>query len=456
MQNGATQYNYDSTPLTGYGIAPGAWSHIVVAIDTNQATATNRVKMYLNGTALSVSNSTAIPRFTNLPAFNLAYPHYIGAYLASSAYSDMYLAEVNFVNNQQLLPTAFGKTDPATGVWSPIAYAGTYGTNGFYLKFSNPAGLGTDYSGLSNSWTPNNFSTTAGPTYDSMIDSPTRYYDGTGYNVGNYATLNPNPIEQSYFYVKNGNLSFTTYSDATYIAATRCVGSTMQVSSGKWYWEVTVTSLDATAGALIGVGKTNVFAVGLPSVYKTTDFIWYRNDGQLVYGTASSFGASYTTGDIIGAALDLDSGTLSFYKNGTLQGTFSGIPAGFYVPMLAPNTAASTSTTFSINYGQSAFNYSIPSGCSTLNTFNLPVYAFTTSGTFTGVANYPGPFIYTNGYPLTVVINGNTVPAGNVSRTAMGFQVNAKNQALYNAVGTNTWSVTQATNFKYSLAQSTY
>ena len=117
--------------------------------------------------------------------------HNIGKLLAVPRnYFDGYLTEINFIDGQALTPSSFGSTNTTTGVWQPIKYTGTYGTNGFYLNFGNNAStttLGYDTSGNSNNWTTNNISLTAGSTYDSMTDVPTL----TSATVANYAVLNP-------------------------------------------------------------------------------------------------------------------------------------------------------------------------------------------------------------------------------------------------------------------------
>ena len=174
---------------------PAAWYHIVFALDTTQATASNRMKLYVNGV-----QQTSFLTYINYPALNSTFAinsaaaHNIGASNATSPF-DGYMTEINFVDGQALTPSSFGENNAVTGVWQPKKYAGTYGTNGFYLNFSDnsaatAATIGKDYSGNGNNWTPNNISVTAGVTYDSMIDVPTLYADG-GNGRGNYCVLNP-------------------------------------------------------------------------------------------------------------------------------------------------------------------------------------------------------------------------------------------------------------------------
>ena len=173
---------------------PSAWYQITVVLDTTQASASNRFKIYVNG-SLQVGSYTATPAQNLNTQINTASAHQIGVANTNvlNFYSDCYLAEVNFIDGQALIPSSFGAYNATTGVWQPARYTGSYGTNGFYLTFGNKTStttLGNDTSGNGNNWTTNNISLTAGSTYDSMLDSPTNYDDG-GNGVGNYAVLNP-------------------------------------------------------------------------------------------------------------------------------------------------------------------------------------------------------------------------------------------------------------------------
>ena len=151
---------------------PSAWYHIVLAVDTT-ASAGNRARLYVNGAQVSWTVSTDLTlNYTTW--VNSANTHQIAKDLTgASQYLDGYMAEVNFIDGQALTPSSFGVIAPATGVWSPKRYSGTYGTNGFYLPFSNGTStttLGYDSSGNGNNWTTNNISLTAGSTYDWMLD----------------------------------------------------------------------------------------------------------------------------------------------------------------------------------------------------------------------------------------------------------------------------------------------
>jgi hypothetical protein len=117
---------------------PAAWYHVVAVMNTTDATASNRMKLYVNGVQVTAFTTALYPTL-NLNAFiNTVSDHSIGNLLFGSRLNqfDGYVAEVNFVDGQALTPTSFGAFNPVTGVWQPSRYIGTYGTNGFYLPFN--------------------------------------------------------------------------------------------------------------------------------------------------------------------------------------------------------------------------------------------------------------------------------------------------------------------------------
>jgi hypothetical protein len=340
-----------------------SWYHIVVAVDTTQSTSTNRIKVYINGTQVT-SFSASYPNQNTDTYINSNVEQYVGARhngSAIDAFFSGYLTEINFIDGSALAPTSFGEFNTDTGVWQPKAYTGSYGTNGFYLNFSDNSGttsttLGKDSSGNGNNWTPNNFSVTAGAGNDSLVDSPTRYGTDTGAGGevrGNYATLNPLHNSTAAPYITNGNLDF---SEGTSLNV-GTVPSTIYVSSGKWYYEVTCTS----------VQTNNYF------LYFLTDdgAAGVRANASLV--NVSGTGFSYTTNDVLSIALDVDSNSFEAFKNGVSQGTFT-FSSSFSLisPAFAEGTSASGTTACSFNFGQRPFAYTAPSGFKALVTTNLP------------------------------------------------------------------------------------
>jgi hypothetical protein len=344
-----------------------AWYHIVIAIDTTQATAANRILMYINGVQVTAFTTATYPtqNYTFTRLNTSGYSANLGS-IGTGSFLSAYMTEVNFIDGQQLTPSSFGATSTTTGVWSPIQYTGTYGTNGFYLNFSDnsnttAATLGKDYSGNGNNWTPNNFSVTAGAGNDSVVDSPTQYgFDtGVGGTVrGNYCTLNP-LNKGTNASSSNGNL---TYSCGTNSAITGTFG----ITSGKWYWEVQNPTAKCVIGIVNSSATLNTY-IGL----NVNGWGYYGFNGQKFNNGGSAYGATFTTTDVIGIAFDADAGTLVFYKNNTSQGTaFTGLTSGPYFVAVSDDTTGGATGDF--NFGQRPFAYTAPSGFKALCTQNLP------------------------------------------------------------------------------------
>lgn len=369
-----------SVNLGGIGSAAGVISsavyrdvsaplHLLVAVDTTQATASNRIKIYVNGVQVTVFGSTNYPSQNFDPNLNKSGQSIIiGRHgnVAYSGYFSGYTADTRLIDGQALDPTSFGEFDANTGVWVPKAYTGTYGTNGFWLKFDDNSNntattLGKDSSGNGNNWTPNNFSVTAGVGNDSLVDSPTWYGTDTGAGGevrGNYATLNPLDAGTTGM-LSDGNLRYSLGGTTNY-----SVRATIAMTSGKWYAEWTFQS-----GTNSDVGIATA-AAPLNQYIGQNAFSWiYYNSGQkFTNGTGSAYGASYTTNDVIGIAFDADAGTLTFYKNGVSQGTaFTGLTSGPYF-----FAVGAYDCTGYFNFGQRPFAYTAPSGFKALCTQNLP------------------------------------------------------------------------------------
>jgi hypothetical protein len=355
--------------------------HIVLAVDTDNGTAGDRVRLYVNGVEVTAFDTDTQPSSGNLTFVNNTQAHNIGRDSGnpSNYYFDGYLTDINFIDGQALTPSSFGETNETTGVWSPIRYAGSYGTNGFYLKFSNnsdvtAATLGADYSGNGNNWTPSGspgFSVTAGAGNDSLVDTPTQYGTDTGAGGqvrGNYATFNPLNTQIAHVaFLENGNLTLNATSGVTpgtYVNSK----STLSASTFSNYCEMTVTARSNSNG-LIGIGVGNSVAniangVGAYIVYREGGTI-FQNPG----GTTLDTVASYTQGDVIG--MTIDATNVKFYKNNLLQGTYAhGFTGDYFVVGMAYNNGGTAVLDF--NFGQRPFAYTAPSGFKALVTTNLP------------------------------------------------------------------------------------
>lgn len=378
---------------------PSAWYHIMCVCDTTQATSTDRMKIYVNGSQVTSFTSNTPPALNYQSTFMTTGNNYIGCYNGSFYFFDGYMAETHHIDGQALTPSSFGQTSPTTGVWQPKKYAGTYGTNGFYLPFTNNSTtttLGNDFSGNGNNWTANNISLTAGATYDSMTDVPTL----TSATVANYCVLNPLDATSGTS-ITNGNLNVTTATDNFGLTK-----GTIWVSSGKWYWEITVNgTTSATLNADIGITNGTETYVGQVGGYGYAS----SSGSKVNSGVSEAYGASYTTNDIIGVAFDSTAGTITFYKNGVSQGqAYSGI-SGLFTPAVS-DLNVDRGTLYTANFGQRPFAYTPPTGFVALNTFNLPTP--TIGATASTQANkYFDATLYTGtGSALTVTNAGSMQP----------------------------------------------
>jgi hypothetical protein len=380
---------------------PSAWYHIVAVLDTTQATASDRAKLYVNGVQVTAFSATTNPTQNYDGVINYNDQHEIAAVVVSGSGSffDGYMAEVNFIDGVALTPSSFGTTD-AYGIWQPIPYTGAYGTNGFYLPFtdnsalttSSNVGLGKDFSGNGNYWVTNGISITAGSTYDSMKDVPTN----TNSNTANYSVLNPLDIPSN-ISVSNGNLEASISTTAVW----KTICNTISVSSGKWYAEFSTNNTVSMAGIIRSSWNANI----ADSRFWTDSLGYgYYSDTGAKYNnsTSTSYGAAYTTNDIIGVALDLDNGTLVFYKNGVSQGTaFTGLTGEFKFAVAiyySPQVAIA-------NFGQRPFSYTPPTGFLPLNTYNLPTPTILAGNKYMDATTYTG-----NGGTQTVVNAGGFQP----------------------------------------------
>jgi hypothetical protein len=293
------------------------------------------MRLYINGERVTSFSTETYPSLNQISVVNnSSYTMHISSIRGGADYFDGYMAEINHIDGQALPPTDFGEFDEDSGIWKPIQYTGTYGTNGFYLDFENSGSLGADQSGNGNNFTPTNLAST-----DQTTDTPTN----------NFATLNP--LFKSTCTLSEGNLKTvgTSSNDNENSSV-----STIAMPSGKWYCEVNVIN----AG-----GVPNLGILDLDSTQQGTDnhnnAFFYQSDGDKcsringVNNFNQAYGATYTAGDIISILYNADDGTITFFKNGTTQGeAFSGIDTSkSWVFFLSDNTGAGDNT-FIANFGQ--------------------------------------------------------------------------------------------------------
>jgi len=339
-----------------------AWYHFVLAMDTTQATASNRFKMYINGSQVTDTAQLTYPSQNLELGMNNNEQQYIGLKTSdnNNAFNG-YMADVYFIDGTQLTAASFGETDSTTGIWIPKTYSGSYGTNGYRLEFKNSGALGTDTSGNSNTWTVNNAGTGA-----QVVDTPS--------NV--FSTFNPlkeRPLE--------GPATFAQGALQASGTSKMAFSSIALPSSGKWYAEFKATA--GTSIAYVGLRDVDDFTVD-----GNSNRLFYRNDGQKDTGSGeSSYGNSWTTNDIISIAANVDDSEVTFYKNGTAQdgGTaisqncanqyfFVATGGGWSFQANFGNPSFSISSGNADANGYGNFEYAVPSGYYALCTANLNTY----------------------------------------------------------------------------------
>ena len=292
-----------------------AFYHIIWACDVTQSDNADRWKVYVNGNQVTLTGSPSISNADGVINRWSGFDNWIGgnARVQQSGnpanYSDVYFAEVVFIDGTQLDQNSFGEfdTDSPT-IWKPKDVSGlTFGTNGYYLDFENASSLGADVSGNSNNFTANNLT-----SIDQSTDTCTN----------NFATINSLENYYTPHTLSEGNLRQTTASSNLYAPSI----STIALSQGKWYFECKYVSRSSSDNYnLIGVKSTQITNTNYLG-QNQHDYGYYSSSGKYyTNGSAVTYGDSYDQGDIIGVYLDLDNNKLYFAKNGALQNSGTGI-----------------------------------------------------------------------------------------------------------------------------------
>jgi hypothetical protein len=293
-----------------------AWYHFVLAMDTTQSTDSNRFKMYINGSQVTDTAQLTYPDQNLELGMNSNEAHHIGLNTNSNDNPfDGYMADINFIDGTAYAPTAFGETNN-NGVWVPIEPDVTYGTNGYKLEFKqtgtsqNSSGIGADTSGNDNHYAVNNLAAT-----DVTTDTPTN----------NFCTFNPIFTGQRGTF-SEGNTKLVTSVQGSVNYGQSVIG-TFLLTSGKWYWEIEVDAVGSGGNVGIGVNEridAGIYTNGHNNL-GSTGTAFYKSDGNIQIGGGSNISnTSYTSGDIISVALDLDNSRIYWAKNGVYQSNGSG------------------------------------------------------------------------------------------------------------------------------------
>ena len=287
-----------------------AYYHIVVAYDTTQSTASNRIKLYVNGVQETSFSTETYPAQNFDTEYNKSSTAMnIGKF--SSSYFDGYMAEVVFIDGSALDPTSFGEFDSdSPTIWKPKDVSGlTFGTNGFYLDFENASSLGADASGNSNNFTVNNLT-----SVDQSTDTCTN----------NFATFNGVLGYNSTIVLAEGNLKGTTGS--THQALYGSIFSSIGVTQGAWYAEFKVTT--NSNHSIVGISAdlesdANGSSGGAYNFIYLGQGIGYYGSNGKIFHTSSDFqmtyGSAVSNNDIVGVALDVDNQEVYFSINGVFQ-----------------------------------------------------------------------------------------------------------------------------------------
>jgi hypothetical protein len=348
------------------------WYHLMVVLDTTQSTASNRAKIYINGEQVTDFSTATYPNQNDDLTINKNIEHMMGVGkwggAISSTYYHGYMAETHFIDGTALTPASFGETNSDTNQWIAKKYAGSYGTNGFYLDFATRATDPIDASGNGNDWGSTNV--IAG---DWKIDSPTN----------NFATLNP--LVKSTNTFSEGNLKVTASTSAGSKWA-----STIGVSSGKWYAEF----ITPASNFVIGITADNTERDYLGNSDGNTSIAWWpvtSATNLFINGSNTAWAGNTTTwanGDIVGLALNADDEEISIYKNGTLISPAVSYSSYNWTQAFFAGGNYASGLVYYTNFGQDSsfagqktaqgnggvgedFYYTPPTGYKALNTNNL-------------------------------------------------------------------------------------
>lgn len=379
---------------------PGAWYHVVFSVDTPQAVAANRIKLYINGSQINNLSIGAYPDQDTTTQFNNTVAHYIGRYASSASYwADMYQAEHHWIDGTALTPSSFGETNDE-GVWVPKKYSGSYGTTGFYLDYADGADLGDDNSGQGNDWAESNLAAS-----DQSTDTPSN----------NFCTVNPiyrgsNTTASAYGATTFGNLGLQFSGSAD--GGTLC---TQIFPTGKFYWEIRVVAggdsssydlgggiADASGSYTKGTERMRGIATG------EIGFNSYNGEVRFSDSVTKTYSeAPFDDGDIIGVAADATNGAIYYSKNGTFMG--SGDP-----------TSAGSKTNAGATWTAASYTGWVPTGNVSGGSTPVQMFNFGQNGTFDGTVtaggnsdgNGVGNFLYSvpSGY-LALCSNNLEAPA---------------------------------------------
>ena len=346
-----------------------AWMHIQIAYDSANATAGDRMKMYINGVEETSFATDTQPTLNLVSYINSAVQHNIGydTYGLAAGYFTGSLSHVNFVDGQAYAPTVFGSFDATDDIWKiKTGPTMTMGINGFtILKDGNTI---TDQSSNSNNWTSNGTGVTA------TKDNPSN--NVCTFNFSKKSTDGTNTFS-------NGNTIFSNTGGTQWHQS----GGTISATKGKYYYEADINYTPGSLNTQFGWGAVDMQQITLNlnnplgkldtsggSIVNYAPSTGFYDTGAYMYSTISSQDnqvnssfAAAISGSVIMIAIDLDNGKFYVGKDGTWDtlsssnpsagtGGKSFTPGGFsYSPWVASYNAGP----ISINFGNGYFGSTV-------------------------------------------------------------------------------------------------
>ena len=361
------------------------WYHFVVAFNSAETLAANRLKIYVNGVLRTdYATSNNVSQDQNTAVNESGKTQYIGLDGGANNSFKGYMAHLHFIDGTQYAASNFGQTDSTTQSWIPISQPNvTYGTNGYFFKFEDASNMGLDSSGQSNNYSVSLTDTNAdnGKTQDTPSN--------------NFCTMNNFAKNNNLSYFAEGGLQVEESASNQW----RAVLGTHAVSKGKWYYEVKLGPTGDSQYFTFGwcradVSYNSYVATNNQHPFRSTGYGYDRSGQKINNNSSSSYGSAMASSSFVGVKMDLDNGTIGFTYNGADQGNaYTGITVDatkmFWVPCMAIGQADNGedakcyfnfgnpfkdagSNADAAGYGQ--FEYAVPSGYYALCTRNIETY----------------------------------------------------------------------------------
>jgi hypothetical protein len=385
LYDGTTTRYADTTQLFR---DTSAWYHLVVTLDSTDSTASDRVKIWINGSRVTDFRTSTYASMSQNDQFGIGQAssnYQFGYWFAGGANNRGfcgYVAETHYVNGTALEANDFGEYDSDSGIWIPKEYTGSHGSKGFYLKFDDSSNLGKD----SSSGGIGDFTLSNITAADQATDTPTN----------NFCTFNPLMDQGNSPTISEGAMKSTGGGGSW-----NQTWGTIGTKSGKWYYEMKVTNTSSTG--YFGASTTPAvsdYTNTVQLMYNTSFIVgtangidyYYWQNGSQTSNEATGWG-NLVNNDVLGLALDLDAGTKKFYlyKNGSLLNSGgTNLPTNMQDEFIFPlyvqyenkqdeinfggYTISSISSAASDANGYGTFEYAPPSGYYALCTKNLAQY----------------------------------------------------------------------------------